>query len=460
MKNRFNPIVTSVLVLLDVVVLNLCFVYTHLAHYRFRPNVFTPEFWGFVVYINIIWLVIAFAFRLYSSYRMERIKRILIPAFLSIVLFFFFFLLYFQVITFDYLNRDVVKYYFVVFAGLMIVVKSAEHLLLPYLIKLINRPLKAIIVGYSQTARELAGFFEKDLWSNYRFMGYFTDRRKRNEPIIGDYSALKDYLEKEQIDDVFLLLNLIPKNLQKELVQFTKNQSINIHLVPELSGFSMMNVSLHEFGNIPALHVERGPLGKLQNRLLKRAFDIMLSALVIVAVLSWLAPLLWLLNRMLYRQSAFFVQSRNGLNNVHFRCYKFRSMYENMQADREGASKKDHRVTPLGKFLRKTSIDELPQFINVFLGHMSVVGPRPHMLRHTALYRKTLKEFMVRHTVKPGLTGLAQVSGFRGSIFNQKHLRNRVKMDIKYIEDWTFWMDIKIILLTILGVFKGDKNAF
>jgi putative colanic acid biosysnthesis UDP-glucose lipid carrier transferase len=135
-------------------------------------------------------------------------------------------------------------------------------------------------------------------------------------------------------------------------------------------------------------------------------------------------------------------------------------MFDNPLADKKEAGKSDDRITPLGKFLRKTSLDELPQFINVFKGEMSVVGPRPHMLRHTSLYRNTLKEFMVRHTVKPGLTGLAQVSGFRGSIFNKKHLRNRVKMDIKYIETWTIWMDIKIMLLTMFTIFKGDKNAF
>jgi putative colanic acid biosysnthesis UDP-glucose lipid carrier transferase len=315
-KNRFNPIITATLLLLDVIIINSCFIYTYLMQYHFRPNAYTSEFWGFVFYINFIWVVIAVAFRLYNSYRMERIKRILIPAFLSIVIFFFFFLLYFQVFTFDYLNRDEVKYFFMVFAVLMILVKSAEHLLLPYLVKLINKPLKAIIVGYSKTARELADFFEKDLWSNYRFMGYFTDRRKHNEPILGDYTTLRDYLENEQTDDVFLLLNLIPKNLQKEIVQLTKNQYTNIHLVPELSLFSMMNVTLHEFGNVPALHIQRGPLSKWHNQLLKRTFDLLFSIIIIVGLLSWITPLLWLLNAMLYSQGPFFFQSRNGLNNL------------------------------------------------------------------------------------------------------------------------------------------------
>ncbi len=460
MKNRFNPFITFSLLLFDLLLLNGCFVFTHLAHFGFTSTTLTPEFIGFGFYINFIWLAIAFSFRLYNSHRMEKIKRILIPTLISIVLFFFFFLLYFQVVEFNYLRRDAVKYYFVVFAVLMIVLKSVEHIFLPYFIRLINKPLNAVIVGYSQSARELRHFFENDPWSNYHFLGYFTEKAKRNELIIGNFTEIKSFLEKEKVDDVFLLLNHIPKDLQKEVANITKNQSTSIHLVPELSTFAMMNVSYAEFGHQPVLNIERGPLSKLHNQLLKRAFDILLSSIVILTLLTWIVPILWLINKLLYKQGVFFLQARNGLNNVHFRCIKFRSMYENQQADKAGAGKKDHRVTPLGRLLRKTSIDELPQFINVLLGHMSVVGPRPHMLRHTALYRKTLKEFMVRHTVKPGLTGLAQVSGFRGSIFNEKHLRNRVKMDIKYIEDWTFWMDIKIIMLTVLSVFKGDKNAF
>lgn len=460
MKNRFNPFITFSLLLLDLLLLNSCFVYAHLAHFQFNSVVFTPEFIGFVLYINFIWISIAFSFRLYNSHRMEKIKKILIPSLISIVLFFFSFLLYFQFVEFNYLNRDAVKNYFVVFAVVMIVLKSIEHLSLPYFIRLINKPHNAIIVGYSQSAKELRYFFEKDPWSNYRFLGYFTDNEKRNEQIIGNFIEIKNYIEKEKVDDVFLLLNHIPKELQKEVANITKNQSTNIHLVPELSTFAMMNVSYTEFGHQPVLNVERGPLSKLHNQLIKRAIDIFISTIIILSLLTWIIPILWLINKLIYRQGVFFVQARNGLNNQQFRCIKFRSMFDNPLADKKEAGMGDDRVTPLGKFLRKTSIDELPQFINVFKGEMSVVGPRPHMLRHTSLYRKTLKEFMVRHTVKPGLTGLAQVSGFRGSIFNEKHLRNRVKMDIKYIETWTIWMDIKIMLLTILRIFKGDKNAF
>ena len=460
MKNRFNPFITLSLVLADMILLNSCFVLTHIASFSFSSSVLSPEFIGFVIYINFVWLAIAFIFGLYSSYRLEKIKLILIPTSISIVLFFFFFLLYFQFVEFNYLQREEVKYYFVMFGILMIILKSSEHLFLPYFLRAINKPRTAIILGYGQSARELRHFFENDPWSNYRFLGHFADQVKYKEQIIGNFSELKSYLEKVKVDDVFLLLNHIPKNLQRDVADVAKNQSTSIHLVPDLSTFAMMNVSLTVFGHLPVLNVERGPLSKLHNQLLKRAFDIVFSILMILVLLSWITPLLWLINRVFYNQSVFFVQLRNGLNNQPFRCIKFRSMYVNSTADTKEAGKRDDRITPLGKILRKTSLDELPQFLNVLKGQMSVVGPRPHMLRHTALYRKTLKEFMVRHTVKPGLTGLAQVNGLRGSIFNEKYLRSRVKMDIKYIETWTFWMDIKIVLLTFFSIFKGDKNAF
>ncbi|MCF8365307.1 MAG: hypothetical protein K9H16_05970 [Bacteroidales bacterium] len=172
MKNRFNPIVTATMILLDLLILILCFIYTLMVEYRFLSDEFTFEFLGFLFYINFIWIAIAVSFRPYISYRMKQI-RLLAPAFLSLVIFFFFFLLYFQVVSVNYLNREEVKYYFMVFSILMIAVKPAEHFLLPHPVRLISKSLEAIIVGYSISARELADFFEQDIWSNYRFMGYF-----------------------------------------------------------------------------------------------------------------------------------------------------------------------------------------------------------------------------------------------------------------------------------------------
>ena len=155
----------------------------------------------------------------------------------------------------------------------------------------------------------------------------------------------------------------------------------------------------------------------------------------------------------------FFKQKRNGLNGETFNCYKYRSMSQNDNVD-DIKTRQYGRITRIGKFIRKTSIDELPQFYNVFKGEMSVVGPRPHMLSYTELYAKTVNKYMVRHFVKPGITGLAQVKGFRGEVEKQNDIENRVKMDIFYIENWSFLLDLKIVFLTIINVFKGEEKAY
>ncbi|MCL4158441.1 UNVERIFIED_CONTAM: hypothetical protein GTU68_035696, partial [Idotea baltica] len=202
------------------------------------------------------------------------------------------------------------------------------------------------------------------------------------------------------------------------------------------------------------------PLEDSVNQFIKRLFDIIFSFTVIVFLLSWLTPLLAILIRIESRGPIFFKQSRNGFNYKEFDCYKFRSMTPNKNAHLYQATRGDQRVTRIGKFIRKTSIDELPQFFNVLFGDMSVVGPRPHMVSHTNMYAKKIDKFMVRHFVKPGITGLAQVSGFRGEIETDKDIINRVKYDIFYIENWSILLDIKIITQTALNAVKGEEKAY
>ncbi len=156
----------------------------------------------------------------------------------------------------------------------------------------------------------------------------------------------------------------------------------------------------------------------------------------------------------------FFKQKRTGYLGRDFYCWKFRTMHVNRDADARQATRNDNRVTKFGHFLRHTSIDELPQFINVWLGDMSVVGPRPHMLKHTDDYRKIIKRYMVRHFIKPGITGWAQIKGFRGQTEEVWQMEKRVENDVWYIEHWSFLLDLKIVFLTIINVFKGEDNAY
>ena len=230
--------------------------------------------------------------------------------------------------------------------------------------------------------------------------------------------------------------------------------------MPDTKNVIFRNFKYEYYNYIPILSLRNIPLDDSLNKLVKRLFDIIFSLLVILFVLSWLTPIIALLIKLESKGPIFFSQSRTGINNKQFFCYKFRSMTVNKESNTIQATKNDKRVTKIGKFIRKTSIDELPQFFNVFFGNMSVVGPRPHMVSHTNKYAKSVDKFMVRHFVKPGITGLAQVSGFRGEIESKTDIINRVKYDIFYIENWSLLLDFKIIFLTINNVFKGEEKAY
>ena len=211
---------------------------------------------------------------------------------------------------------------------------------------------------------------------------------------------------------------------------------------------------------IPLMTIRREPLQAVYNRGLKRFFDIVFSLIILLTIF----PLLYIIVGILIKLSSpgpiLFTQKRTGLYGEDFKCYKFRTMKMNDEADILQAVKDDPRKTKIGNFLRRTNLDEFPQFINVLLGNMSVVGPRPHMLKHTEQYSVLIDKYMVRHLVKPGVTGWAQVTGYRGETKTLEQMEGRVKRDVWYIENWTFFLDLKIIIVTIFNMFKGEKNAY
>ena len=212
-------------------------------------------------------------------------------------------------------------------------------------------------------------------------------------------------------------------------------------------------------GHLPVISPRTEPLEIKANMLLKRVFDIVFSLLVILFVLTWLIPIFAILIKLESKGPVFFKQLRSGKDNLPFYCWKFRSMRVNADSDQQQARKNDSRITRIGAFMRKTSVDELPQFFNVLKGEMSVVGPRPHMLKHTDEYSALIEQFMVRHFVLPGITGWAQVSGLRGETREDGSMEARVKADIWYLENWSLLLDLKIAFLTVWKVLDGDKKA-
>lgn len=230
--------------------------------------------------------------------------------------------------------------------------------------------------------------------------------------------------------------------------------------MPNIRNYVHRRMYFDMFGNIPILSIRKEPLAQVENRMLKRTFDILFSLLFLCTVFPFIYLIIGAAIKLSSPGPIFFKQKRSGENGKEFWCYKFRSMRVNVDSDKVQATIDDPRKTKIGDFMRRTSIDELPQFINVLLGQMSVVGPRPHMLKHTEEYSRLIDKYMVRHLVKPGITGWAQVTGYRGETKELWQMEGRVERDVWYLEHWTFLLDIYIIYKTVKNAVQGDKEAY
>lgn len=276
----------------------------------------------------------------------------------------------------------------------------------------------------------------------------------------GNLVDLEQFVLQKNIDEIFYTLPLTYTTKIKNLVDFCDKYMIRFKIVPDFRGFLFKRVNIDFFDDVPVITLREEPLTDFVNRFLKRTFDLIFSISVIIFVLIWLYPLIAVLIKLSSKGPVLFKQLRSGVNNNNFVCYKFRSMTISDESDSIQAKKGDARVTNLGAFLRKTSLDEFPQFINVLLGDMSIVGPRPHMLLHTSEYSKLINKYMVRQLVKPGITGIAQVRGYRGETKELEDMEGRVRLDVWYIENWSLSLDINIVLQTIWNIFKGDDKAY
>jgi putative colanic acid biosysnthesis UDP-glucose lipid carrier transferase len=288
-------------------------------------------------------------------------------------------------------------------------------------------------------------------------------KRERQETAIPIMGGLRDCLPFVQQNEISEIYSTLSPELNPSLYELAHNAEENmVHFKFVLDYKLFVNRSFHiDFvDDLPVLSLRSEPLEDTGNRIQKRFLDMLVSTLVTIFILSWLTPILAILIKLESKGPVFFLQLRSGKNNKPFWCIKFRSLRQNAESDIKQVTKNDTRVTRLGSFMRKTNIDELPQFLNVLTGNMSVVGPRPHMLKHTEEFHAMYNKYMIRHFVKPGVTGLAQVKGFRGEIKDKELLRKRIEHDIYYLENWSLMQDLKIILATIFVSFKGDKNAY
>ncbi len=459
MPLRYSRFVPFISLTGDFVLLNILFVlgFTQMVDV---PNHFNSTYLLFYIYLNASWFILAFVFGAHQIDRNTRKKSILFGYIKIIVFFFFLFLMFFQATPLNYYPRSFIKYLFPLYFASLMGWKLVLYYAFLYYRKLGYNYRNVIILGFTPRTLDLQRYFRTNRWHGYRFVGFIDHHKSSRKRIIGQWSDIKEVIENYQVDEIYISWDTIPSGIMNEITDAISEYPVKVRIVPELGNFSYKSAELIAYGAVPVLQIHPGPLSYWYNRLLKRTFDVAISLLMIVFVLSWLTPLLYLISLLESRDGILFRQVRTCSDGGEFLCYKYRTMRKNHDADRLQATKNDPRITRIGKFLRKTSLDELPQFFNVLKGEMSVVGPRPHMLKHTKQYRKLIKRFMLRHTVKPGITGLAQVNGYRGEIKRLSELKRRVEYDVSYIETWSFNLDLKIIIFTIWVLLRGQTKAY
>ncbi len=410
----------------------------------------------FAIFISLSWVIISLNIKFYDVYRFTKVvaigNRVLKQFALYTIVCFAFLGLYVK----DSNARETFKYTAIsifVIAGIKIFI---YYFLRKYRTLYGGNFRQVVLLGTPKRVAQLASFFEDNPDYGYKLIKSFSTEADKKAAI----DACFNFVKQEKIDEIYCSLFDLNNNQIKSIIDFADNNLKILKFLPDNKDFLARNLKLDYYGYIPILSLRSIPIDDIINQIIKRTFDIVFSILIIVFVLSWLIPILAFFIKSESPGPVFFMQMRNGLNYVEFNCYKFRSMRLNEIADLEQVSKNDPRITNIGRFMRRTSIDELPQFFNVLLGEMSVVGPRPHMVSHTEMYAQKIDKFMVRHFVKPGITGLAQTNGFRGEVESDQDIIYRVKYDIFYMENWSLLLDLKIIFMTLVNAIKGEDKAY
>jgi putative colanic acid biosysnthesis UDP-glucose lipid carrier transferase len=464
MQNRFLYSLRIVLIFSDLLLVNCAYFITHYFNNMVLSNQTVDYYRHHLISINLMWLITANMFQLYHKANIENIEQIFRSTWKSVAFHAVLFMFYVS-----FINEIKVSNYFVF---LFYSVLCINFLLSRFLCTIlesefirrykIRRPVA--VLGLNQMGLRLASFFETNK-NQYSFQGFLDadDDSTLVDPsgnlLPGTCEQIKRASEKN-IKDVYVSLSADRMSEAGSLITEAERQCVRLKFVPDFSPALAAPYVIDYMGEFPVFSVRNEPLENIDNRFKKRLADIIFSTIVIVFLLSWLFPLIALIIKLESRGPIMFKQLRSGRDNSRFYCYKFRSMRINRESDSRQASKEDERVTCFGKFMRKTSMDELPQFFNVLIGNMSVVGPRPHMLKHTEQYRQIIDKYMIRHHLKPGISGWAQINGLRGQTDCRELMEKRVEHDIWYLNNWSIMLDVKIVFLTVINILRGETNAY
>ncbi|WP_310379649.1 exopolysaccharide biosynthesis polyprenyl glycosylphosphotransferase [Flavobacterium sp.] len=444
---RYSGYIRPFSYMIDLIIINV------LAFYLSQS--YDQEFF-YHVFISLIWFIIAANLGFYEVYRYTRVISI-VNCTLKQGLLFSLFCLVFDLFYVEYSNSEKI-FSLISFTILVILLIKLfiYYFLRKYRVLFGGNFRSVVLLGNNKRINPLRLFFIENPDYGYQLVKVFHLESNKKAKI---EECLAFVLE-NKINEIYCSIADLSNSQITDIIDFADNNLKTLKFIPDEKQILSRNFKFEYYDYIPVISLRNILLDENLNKGIKRVFDIVFSILIIVGVLSWLTPILALLIKRESKGPLFFIQRRNGLNYHEFDCYKFRSMELNAIADLNQVSKNDVRITKIGKFMRKTSIDELPQFINVLFGEMSVVGPRPHMVSHTEMYALKIDKFMVRHFIKPGITGLAQTKGYRGEVETDNDIINRVKYDIYYMENWSILLDLKIIFNTIFNTLKGDKKAY
>jgi len=412
----------------------------------------------FITYILSFWTLSSVLTDYYKVLRFTKFLRLLSLTFRHFFIFILGFFTFFGI----YKEGFVVHNQFLILTSILLTTFSLKiifYFSLKWYRNLGKNFRKVVVIGVDDSSKKIISLFNQNKTLGYKYLGYFTN--KVNTDKLGTIEDSFQFILDNTVDEIYCSLKELNTTTIAKIRSFSNSNNIILKLIPDSNKLYSKNQNIEFYDDtLVVLNVKKLPFEFSENYIIKRFFDIIFSIIVCLFILTWLIPILWVFVKIESKGPLIFSQKREGLDGRKFICYKFRSMKLNTMSDKVHAVENDIRVTGIGSFIRKTSIDELPQFLNVIKGDMSVVGPRPHIPSLSSEYQKDVDDYFKRHAVKPGITGLAQVSGYRGEIKKRSDIKNRVRLDIFYIENWSFLLDIKIILMTVFNVFKGEENAY
>ena len=462
---RFNKIIKSIIITGDLCILNALFITLYYVldtdTQRILLSDSLPQL---LVLLNLVYLLCNYSKGVVLHRRIVRADHIVMRAVRNTFCHAVVFISLITLVHFGSLSTRFLIIFYTTFLVLLVLYRLIfRHFVKIYRRKGGNRRTVAL-VGDGSNMVELYEEMTADPTSGFKVVGYFAEHPSDNYPkeccYLGTPQEVIPYLKKSKAEQLYCGLTSSHSKEILPIISYCENNLIHFYSVPNVRNYLKRRMHLELIGNVPVLDIRQEPLAQPENRLAKHLFDIVFSLLFLCTIFPIIFIIIGLAIKITSPGPIFFKQKCSGEENKEFWCYKFRSMRVNKDSDKVQATLNDPRKTRLGNFMRKTSIDELPQFINVLLGDMSVVGPRPHMLKHTEEYSKLIDKYMVRHLVKPGITGWAQVTGFRGETKELWQMEGRVERDIWYLEHWTFMLDLYIIYKTVKNAVKGEKEAY